>query len=384
MEHKTDAELVRMARAGSKEAFGHLILRHQNTAYRLALRTIPNEAVAEEIAQQSMVEAYVCLGQLRDEERFRAWLVGIVLNLCRSYVRDNRGLITSWDALAERTPLDLIASAEEAPGPLEVVEAKEFRDEMLKALDVLSPKNRMVTLLFYYGQLSIQEIAATLGASVSAVKVRLHRARQQLKRRLLSAYAETYEGRKPMVRVAIADLVRTRDRAYVLVLFDEAGHRALPIWIGQHEAEAIILHLHGLSPTRPLTYELMDSLLRAVYTEVIEVRILAVKEGIFYAAVRLRADGKTVDVDARPSDAIAFALRAGSPIHVAEDVLEAQGILVPEEIAKIPDARRGVRAIWRQWMDEWRQAAQQTSAATEEVHADGNRRLIMQVFVGDE
>jgi len=109
-----------------------------------------------------------------------------------------------------------------------------------------------------------------------------------------------------------------------LVLLREAeGSRYLPIWIGAVEASAIAYAQQGTPTARPLTHELMQHVVEALGDELDEVRILDVKEGVFYALL-VFASG--AEVEARPSDSIALALRAGARIVCAEDVLDEAGI----------------------------------------------------------
>ena len=114
-----------------------------------------------------------------------------------------------------------------------------------------------------------------------------------------------------------------------LVLLREAhGERYLPIWIGAVEATAIAFAQQGVVPPRPLTHDLMKELLDALDRPVQQVRITDLRDGVFYAVLDL---GEGVEVSARPSDAIALAMRTGAPIFGEEQVLEQAGILVPEE-----------------------------------------------------
>ena len=114
----------------------------------------------------------------------------------------------------------------------------------------------------------------------------------------------------------------------IVLLREVAGDRYLPIWIGAPEATAIAFAQQGVVPPRPLTHDLMKDLLQATGNDLIEVRITEMKDGIFYA-VLVFASG--VEVSARPSDSIALALRTGSKIVCAEDVLDEAGLEVPDE-----------------------------------------------------
>ncbi len=114
-----------------------------------------------------------------------------------------------------------------------------------------------------------------------------------------------------------------------IVLLREAdGERYLPIWIGAGEATAIAFAQQGVVPPRPLTHDLIKDLLAATGTELNEVRITEMKDGVFYATLVL---GGGVSVSARPSDSIALALRTGSRIVCADEVLDEAGLTVPDE-----------------------------------------------------
>jgi uncharacterized protein len=114
----------------------------------------------------------------------------------------------------------------------------------------------------------------------------------------------------------------------IVLLKEASGERYLPIWIGAVEATAIAFAQQGVVPPRPLTHDLIRDLLEASGQELSQVRITALQDGIFYAEL-VFASG--VEVSARPSDAIAIALRTGSPIFGAEEVLDEAGITIPDE-----------------------------------------------------
>ena len=114
----------------------------------------------------------------------------------------------------------------------------------------------------------------------------------------------------------------------IVLLREVAGERYLPIWIGAAEATAIAFAQQGVVPPRPLTHDLMRDLIGAMGNELDEVRITEMRDGVFYAVLVLSSGA---EVSARPSDSIALALRTGSKIVCAEDVLEEAGLEVPEE-----------------------------------------------------
>jgi bifunctional DNase/RNase len=107
----------------------------------------------------------------------------------------------------------------------------------------------------------------------------------------------------------------------IVVMRDEAGERTLPIWIGMFEAHAVALQLENSAPARPMTHDLLTQVIAALDAHVVEVHITDVRDGTFYAQLFLRTPTDTVAIDARPSDALALALRTRVPVYVAERVL---------------------------------------------------------------
>ena len=114
----------------------------------------------------------------------------------------------------------------------------------------------------------------------------------------------------------------------IVLLREVSGERYLPIWIGAVEATAIAFAQQGVVPPRPLTHDLMKDLLDALGQELAEVQITDMKDGVFFATLVL---GSGVEIGARPSDSIALALRTGSRIVCAEEVLDEVGLAVPAE-----------------------------------------------------
>ena len=114
----------------------------------------------------------------------------------------------------------------------------------------------------------------------------------------------------------------------VVLLRESGGERYLPIWIGAAEATAIAYAQQGVVPPRPLTHDLFKDVLDALNHELEEVRIVAVRGGVYFASL-VFAGG--VEVSSRSSDAIALALRTGTRIVGADEVLESEGVAVPDE-----------------------------------------------------
>src|SRR3990172_8943353 len=109
----------------------------------------------------------------------------------------------------------------------------------------------------------------------------------------------------------------------VVVLVDLSGKKALPIWIGVFEAEAISRGLEDVVTLRPMTHDLMKQILDTFQASVTRVVIHDLKDNTFYANLYLDVEGKELVVDSRPSDAIALAVRVKAPIFVSESVIEA-------------------------------------------------------------
>ena len=141
MEEETDAQLVARARADDTHAFRCLVERYQPLAFYLALRLVGREEVAHDLVQEALLQAYLFLDRLRDDARFKSWLYGIVLNLCRNWRRLHPASEVSLDdevALFEH-PL--------SADPQEIAEERELKQAVRSAIDILTPKNQAVAFL---------------------------------------------------------------------------------------------------------------------------------------------------------------------------------------------------------------------------------------------
>jgi bifunctional DNase/RNase len=130
----------------------------------------------------------------------------------------------------------------------------------------------------------------------------------------------------------------------IVLLRESGGERYLPIWVGAVEATAIAYAQQGVVPPRPLTHDLLRDVLEAVGAELTEVRITSLLDGVFYAQL-VFASG--VEVSARPSDAIALALRAEVPIYGADEVLDEAGIELPDEAPQEDEVEK-----FREFLDQ--------------------------------
>jgi len=115
--------------------------------------------------------------------------------------------------------------------------------------------------------------------------------------------------------------------AYALILTESGGNRRLPIIIGTFEAQAIALELENIKPPRPMTHDLLKNIVESFDSDVEKVVINDLTEGTFFAQIHYHKNGDTIELDARPSDAIALAIRFGAPIYVTKHVIDEAGIV---------------------------------------------------------
>ncbi|MEA1872306.1 MAG: bifunctional nuclease family protein [Chloroflexota bacterium] len=126
----------------------------------------------------------------------------------------------------------------------------------------------------------------------------------------------------------------------VVILKEKGTNRYLPIWIGPAEADAIAVKLQNVELSRPLTHDLLQSVISTLGASVEYIVVSGLKEDTFYARLALSIDGSELDIDSRPSDALALAVRVGAPIYAEESVLEKAGIILEEETGKsVPEGR---------------------------------------------
>jgi RNA polymerase sigma factor (sigma-70 family) len=350
---KTDGELVVLTCSGQNEMFGCLTQRHRPRALRIALSVVGSEAVAQELVQEALLQAYLSLDRLRDPDRFGAWLRGILRNVCRSHHRQERlPPLLSWDDTAAEA--ELIAPA--ADDPAWVVERRERKRQVLEAVAALSAPNRLATTLFYFDQLSVQEVASELGISVAAVKGRLHESRRQLREQLSfwcpeGATVTTPRGRQKMLKVDVVPVSHHMDspldyedprtseahaRRFLLRtlmsqgagltrdwvgLMEPARQRFLPIRVGW-DASGIAGVLEGSSAEVAPAMSLMYRLLKETETRVESVRIAPLADGLLHGRIQMRQSQTPREVEARPGDAIALAVQTGSPIYVSPEMMK--------------------------------------------------------------
>ena len=112
----------------------------------------------------------------------------------------------------------------------------------------------------------------------------------------------------------------------IVLLKTADGNKFLPIWIGHPEAAAILMKLQGAATPRPMTHDLFTEILGQLEARVVRIAVTELRENTFYALITVSVDGTEIEIDSRPSDAIALAVRAGAPIFAAEAVIEESAI----------------------------------------------------------
>ena len=341
---RSDAELVAASRAGDRGAFGLLIDRHRPRAAAIVRGLLSSREDADDVVQEALLQAYLSLERLRDPAAFGAWLCGIAVNLARMRLRAARTATVAIDDGGRTVPESFEASVLDEVDSLRALRA---------ALEPLPPQERDAVLMHYVDGLTPQEIAALLGERAGTVRVRLHRARARLRRRLSTTRKEL----EPMIEVTVDDVVvrmltegaageaprLANERVRVVLLQEQEGDRVLPIWVGPPEGDALALQLGGEAMPRPMTADLMARLVAAAGASIERVVVSSLREKTFYATVTLRTPGGAEELDARPSDALNLAVRVGAPIFVEREVMEQSGVAAA-------DAAERLTGLEREWL----------------------------------
>jgi RNA polymerase sigma factor (sigma-70 family) len=328
----TDAELVALARAGDRAAFGRLVERHRGLLRAVVLRMVRDPNLVDDAVQDAVVTALLGLDRLRTPASFGPWLAGIGLNAGRRLLRARR---------PDRSLDELLGGVDggwppdPAPSPEAVVEAGEVAARVAAAVAALPPGQARAVASFYLAGLSYAETAEHLGVPVGAVRTRLHKARTTLRAALAELGGaptrpedemdqDRHEDRdEDAVRVRVEDVRRIAgpggEPRFVVLLAEEGGPARLTVWIGPHEAMVLAMAVGGVEPPRPSSYRMTAALLAAAGAEVRDVTVTDLVDGIFIARVTT-ASGSSVD--ARPSDALNLALAVSAPVRVTRRVLE--------------------------------------------------------------
>jgi len=140
----------------------------------------------------------------------------------------------------------------------------------------------------------------------------------------------------------------------IVILRDVQSHLFLPIWIGVFEANAIALRIEGVEPPRPMTHDLLRSVLEGLGGQVEKIVISDLKESTFFAVIHVQRNGTVVPIDARPSDAIALALRTDAPIFVLRSVLDkAQAVDLASQVTDEEKLKKWLEEISPDDLGKW-------------------------------
>ena len=136
----------------------------------------------------------------------------------------------------------------------------------------------------------------------------------------------------------------------IVILKDEDENRYLPIWIGQPEARSILMKLQNQEFSRPLTHDLAVNLVAELGGSMEKVTVTELRDSTFFAVISVEIDGRTVEIDSRPSDAIALAVRAGAEIFAADEVIEEAAVVFEEAMEETPEDE--VVDKFKDWMNQ--------------------------------
>ena len=337
-----DAALASRAQTGDVAALSILLKRHAALIQRVAKRVLGNADFVDDVLQDSALAAFLNVRSLLSPQRFSGWYCGIVVNHCRMQLRKKASLPEIHSLNGSEFVM--------AQGADAVAEERAMLSEVIEALQALPDRQRQAALLVYFEGLTQKEVATALGVSIGAVKARLHRARQAIRLKVAPSLpiAVAERRRTMMIEVEVYDVFALKgDEAEsipaqaTVLLREKPDGRVLPIWIGEFEGIAIALALEDKEVARPLAHDLTKNLLDAVGVSVLSVTVNKLVNDTFYAVVSVRNGSGAKDVDARPSDAINLALRAGAPLFVEDSVFDES----PANVRSTKPERTGSAAI---------------------------------------
>ena len=310
-----DGDLARLAHGGDPAAFRLLVERHQAMVRARARQLGSDPGDVDDIVQESFLQAFLALDRLRDPDRFAGWLAGIVFNVCRSlHRRAPVTLLADWPEPLHPTSSDGLPSPEDL----------DRADALRTAMAGLPAGQRRAVALHYYADVPAGQVAEAPGAA----RASLHKARLRLRAYLTEHRPDLVpaSGRTHMTTVRVARIERRippgpvpdRFPTHVMVLADDAGRRALPIWLLGRDSHRFADDARsGPSPD-----ELTDRLLRAAGARVTAVDVDELGPEVTVARIELATPAGPEHVTARLLDGLAAAITSGAPIRVADAVMD--------------------------------------------------------------
>ena len=413
MNECNDAELVSFALAGEREAFSILITRHEARVRNTVLAVFPSTYEVEDVLQEAFLQAFLNLATLRDPARFRAWVCGIALNMTRMKQRAASTTFIPWQGIGLRDETlfghhfsperqleekQKLTQLSEAMADLPPSEREAllmiYRDgySHRETAVQLNTTPNAIKVRAHRGRRRLQKMLQPSEADEQSIKqekmmiavtiydiLRSFDAPQNGfdKEELLSAFLpqlpedvrktlidkseiswsipfdirfklkELPEDQSDSIQKAMYALLPHR----VVLLKEIDGERILPIWIGPYEAELIGVQLQKVEFERPLSHDLIKSLLDVSQTSVKSAAVSRLHEQIYFGELKIQTNGQEQVIDCRPSDALVLATRLNAPIFVAPEVLEAEGVLLgtieKEEKAVYQWEREGKTYHWQ-------------------------------------
>jgi RNA polymerase sigma factor (sigma-70 family) len=312
----SDGDLARLARGGDPVAFRLLVERHQPMVRARARQLAPDLGDVDDIVQESFLQAFLALDRLRDPDRFAGWLAGIVLNVCRSLRRRAPvTLLGDWPEPLHPTAADGLPSAEDL----------DRADALRAAVAGLPAGQRRAVTLHYYADMPAGQVAEAPGAA----RASLHKARLRLRAYLTEHRPDLVPppGRTHMTTVRVARIERRIPPGpvpiwfptHVIVLADDAGRRDLPIWLLGQDSHRFARETRR---PRPNPDELTVRLLRAAGARVTGVDVDELGPEVTVARIELATPAGPEHVTTRLLDGLAMAITAGTPIRVADAVMD--------------------------------------------------------------
>ena len=348
-----DGDLVRLARDGDPVAFRLLVERHQPMARARARSRCGNPSDVDDVVQESFLRALIGLDRLRDPDRFAGWLGSIVANVCRGLHRAPVTLLPDWPESLHPAAADGLPSADD----LDRAEA------VRAAMAALPAGQRRAVALHYYADLPAGQIAAPAGAA----RASLHKARLKLRAYLTEHRPDLVPAasrRIPMITVRIARYERRIPPgpepigfpAHVIILADDAGRRALPVWVQDFDSRRLARlfepsatdHEAPSAAGREADHdraeivrertedEVTARLLRAAGASVTGVDIDELGPEVAAARIGLAGPAGPKHVFARVVEGLAVALTAGAPVRVAGPVLDRLAVPLPDDGRPVP------------------------------------------------
>jgi len=180
----SDAELVADVLAGTHERYNELVRRYKGIVTTYAFSRVNQRELAEDLAQETFVRAFVALDHLKNPKSFSAWLLSIAHNVCIDHLRSKSRTVSLEIHGAKDSQGQILIENRRDRGVVEQIAQEEMRDRILSAIDALGDEYRATLLLRHVGGQSCEEIAETLGVSLGTVTSRLSRAHKLLRERL--------------------------------------------------------------------------------------------------------------------------------------------------------------------------------------------------------